>query len=342
MQLRSVLIFSLPLLLTACGSSGSSSNSNPSSSGPLSGNWQMALQAVPTTTTNITAIMRASNVVSATVTSSEGFSAGKEVGVSGVVNSSYDGVFTLTVVDKSTSVLQWVQSGPNSSSRGGSIVRYSTPPKTQSGFLIQNGGTVTGSVIFTDQPCSGVGSVTGAVSGTAISLLVSPTGVNVNLSGTIGSGQNSMSGNYTTLSTGCSATNVAPGTGIWTANRVSPLSGKIQGTFTSKDQSLSPVAVTGKVSQGPNTGISAVPLTGSLSATDYCFSTANISGVISGTSVLMNLVDSDGTQIGEVSGTTSLDGTLITGTYQVMGQGKGAEPNPPCGVGDHGTVTLTL
>ena len=340
MQLRSVLIFSLPLVLTACGSS-SSSNSNPAP-GPLSGNWQMALQAAPTTTANITAITRASNVVSATVTSSTGFSAGNQVGVSGVVNASYDGVFTLTVVDKSTSVLQWIQGGPNSSSAGGSIVRYSTPPKTQSGFLIQNGGTVTGSVIFTDQPCSGVGGVTGTVSGTAISLLVSPTGVNVNLSGTIGSGQNSMSGNYTTLSTGCSATDVAPGTGIWTANRVKPLSGNIQGTLTSKDESLSPVTVTGKVSQGPNTGISAVPLTGSLSATDYCFSTADISGVISGTSVLMNLVSSDGTQIGQVSGTTSLDGTFITGTYQVMGQGKGAEPNPPCVEGDHGTVTLNL
>jgi hypothetical protein len=340
MQLRSLLIFSLPLLLTACGSS---INSNPSpSSGPLSGNWQMALQAAPTTTATITAITRASNVVSATVTSSAGFSAGNEVGVSGVVNSTYDGVFTLTVVDKSTSVFEWMQSGPNSSSAGGSIVRYSTPPKTQSGFLIQNGGTVTGSVIFTDQPCSGVGSVTGTVSGAAISLLVNPTGVNVNLSGTIASSQNSMSGNYTTLSTGCSATNVAPGTGVWTANRVKPLSGNIQGTFTSKDESLSPVTVTGKVSQGPNTGISTVPLTGNLSATDYCFSTANISGVISGTSVLMNLVSSDGTQIGQVSGTTSLDGTFITGTYQVMGQGKGAEPNPPCVEGDHGTVTLTL
>jgi hypothetical protein len=341
MQLRSVLIFSLPLVLTACGSSSSSSNNNLAP-GPLSGNWQMALQAAPTTTANITAITRASNVVSATVTSSTGFSAGNQVGVSGVVNSSYDGVFTLTVVDKSTSVLQWIQGGPNSSSAGGSIVRYSTPPKTQSGFLIQNGGTVTGSVIFTDQPCSGVGSVTGTVSGTAISLLVSPTGVNVNLSGTIGSGQNSMSGNYTTLSTGCSATDVAPGTGIWTANRVKPLSGNIQGTFTSNDESLSPVTVTGKVSQGPNTGISTVPLTGSLSATDYCFSTADISGVVSGTSVLMNLVSSDGTQIGQVSGTTSLDGTFITGTYQVMGQGKGAEPNPPCVEGDHGTVTLNL
>jgi hypothetical protein len=341
MQLRSVLIFSLPLLLTACGSSNSSNNSSPSS-GPLSGNWQMALQQTPTTTANITAIRRASNVVSATVTSSAGFSAASEVAVSGVVNPTYDGVFILTVVDKSTSVLEWMQSGPNSSSDGGSIVRYTTPPKTQSGFLIQNGGTVTGSVIFTDTPCSGVGSVTGTVSGTAIALLVNPTGVNVSLSGTIGSGQNSMSGNYTTLSTGCSATNVAPGTGTWTANRVTPLSGNIHGTFTSKDQGLSPFAVTGKISQGPNTGISTVPLSGSLSATDYCFSTADISGVISGTSVVMNLVNSVGTQIGQVTGTTSLDGTFITGTYEVMGLGKGAEPNPPCLHGDSGTVTLTL
>ncbi len=48
----------------------------------------------------------------------------------------------------------------------------------------------------------------------------------------------------------------------------------------------------------------------------------------------MNLVNSDGAQLGQVIGTSSLDGTTMTGTYQVMGQGQGAAPG--CVNGDSG------
>src|ERR1700719_3385395 len=81
----------------------------------------------------------------------------------------------------------------------------STAPKTQSGFLLQNGGAVTGGVVFIDIPCSGIGSVSGTVTGSTVSLTVNPTGTIVNLSGTVGSDQASMSGDYTILSTACTA-----------------------------------------------------------------------------------------------------------------------------------------
>ena len=212
--------------------------------------------------------------------------------------------------------------------------------RTQSGFLLQNKDTVTGGVIFTDFPCSRVGSVTGSLTGTDIGFSVSLTGLTVNLTGTLGSDQASMSGDYTILATGCEGvlTNTQE-TGSWTASLVKPLSGNFQGTFKSTRLGTS-YPVTGQVSQGPNTGISNAPLTGNLSVTGYCFTGAKISGVVSGTAVVMNLLNSDGTQVGELTGTSALDGSSVTGTYQVLPQGPTG--TPPCDDGERGTVTLTL
>jgi hypothetical protein len=212
-------------------------------------------------------------------------------------------------------------------------------PKTQSGFLSQSGETISGSLMFTDIPCSGIGSVNGTVTGSNISFEVLPTGVTVNLTGTVGSGQSSMSGNYTILSTGCSGSQSAPQTGTWTANLVTPLKGNIQGTLSSKTHNTS-YALTGSISQGANNGTSNAPLTGTISATGYCFTSVNIAGAISGTSVAINLVDADGVEVGQVNGASSLDGTTVTGTYQVLGLGKGAAAG--CVDGDSGTMTLTL
>lgn len=221
--------------------------------------------------------------------------------------------------------------------------------KTQSGSLVQNGNEVTGSVLFSDSPCSGVGSVSGTVSGANITMQVSPTGVSVNLTGTIGSGQTSMSGNYNILSTGCSASQSAPVSGTWTANLVAPLNGNITGGLTSTGEkttctnSMTPpctYAVTGKVVQGANTGTSSTPLSGSLTVTGYCFASASIQGSISGTSAILDLVNADGTQIGEIYGSTSIDGTSMSGVYHIIAQGTGG--TAPCVDGDNGTVTLTI
>lgn len=212
-------------------------------------------------------------------------------------------------------------------------------PKTQSGFLQGNGGVVTGSMLFSDSSnaCSGVGEATGTVSGSTVSLSVSPIGIQISLDGTLNS--TSMKGSYTMLSTGCTGRYSAPETGTWTANSVTPLNGTMQGTFTSHRLG-SDLPVTGKVSQGANTGTSSTPVSGSLSVTGYCFASASISGAVSGTSVVMNLLNSDGTQIGQVSGTSTLDGKSVTGTYNVVPLGSGG--TQPCQNGDSGTVNLTL
>jgi hypothetical protein len=258
---RVVALFTLPLLLTACGSSNGGGGS---AAGAITGNWEITLQ-------------------------------------------------------------------PSNSN---------LKPKTESGFLSQSNNAITGSMIFTDQPCSGVGSVSGTISGTAVSFVVSPTGVVVNHSGTFSSGQASMSGSYTILSTGCADSQTAPQVGTWTANLVMPLSGSIQGALMSNRLGTN-LPLTGQVSQEPTVaGSSTASLTGSLSITSYCFTTANISGTVSGTFVVMNLLNSDGTQLGQIIGTSSTDGTSVSGTYNIIPQGDGS--TQPCKGGDSGSVTLTL
>jgi hypothetical protein len=218
-------------------------------------------------------------------------------------------------------------------------INLNQKPKTQAGFLLDNDGTLSGGMMFDDDPCSGVGRVSGTVSASNVSFAVSPTGVEINLMGTVNTSPISMSGSYTMLSTGCSGPHAAPESGTWTASLVTPLNGNLQGAFTS-NRLGTPVSMTGQISQGPNTGNSNASITGNVSVSDYCFTSANIVGVVSGTSVVMNLLDSNGTQIGQISGTSTLDGTSIIGLVRIVALGPGG--TPPCRNGDSGPVTLTL
>jgi hypothetical protein len=100
----------------------------------------------------------------------------------------------------------------------------------------------------------------------------------------------------------------------------------------------------GKVTQGANTGASTTPLTGNVTFTGgFCYTSANIVGSISGTSVVMNLTDSDGVQIGQLYGTSVIDGTSITsvtGAFQYLGLGTGA--SKACVEGDTIDLTVTI
>jgi len=213
-------------------------------------------------------------------------------------------------------------------------------PTAQSGFLVENGGAIGGSMMFSDIACSGVGTVAGTVDGTDISFSVTPTGINIQFIGSL-TQSTVMSGSYTILSSGCSGVYSAPQTGTFTANLVTPLKGNIQGTFVSHGGVTYPI--TGQLSQAANTGVSVANLSGTMSTSNYCFfTTTNITGAISGTSVVLNLVGSDGTAVGQISGTTSLDGSLVTGTYRLIGFGPGVGAKPPCVNGDNGTVSFTL
>ncbi len=213
----------------------------------------------------------------------------------------------------------------------------SNAARTQSGFLLDNNGTLTGSVLLTDYPCSGIGSVTGTLDGTDVTLVTDPVGLTVNMSGTTSS-PGAMSGTYTMLADGCTTKGASPESGTWTATLVAPLTGNITGSFNSSSGPT--FSVTGNISQGQNSGASNAALTGTLSFSDYCLTTANVNGLISGTSVAINLVNTDGSQAGQIEGTiSSSDGTTsLTGKYVVDAATK------PCkgANGDHGTLSFNF
>jgi hypothetical protein len=208
--------------------------------------------------------------------------------------------------------------------------------KTLSGFLLQSGDSVSGSLSLGGQTsCAGVGGVAGELSGTNLTMTVAQTGQTVNLTGMMGAGASAISGNYSILSSPCGDTSV----GTWTASLVSPLNGNFQGTFTSTVTSGLVFHFSGMVAQAANTGSSIANLSGTMSSTDApCFNTATITGAISGTSVVFNLVSSEGIALGQYRGTTTTDATSITGNYDIF------NPNSPPtgGCTDIGTAVVTL
>jgi hypothetical protein len=97
------------------------------------------------------------------------------------------------------------------------------------------------------------------------------------------------------------------------------------------------------VSQAQNSGGSYAALTGTLDITgSSCFTSAAISGQISGTAVVINLATSNGVQIGQVNGTatTSMGTTSLAGKYNIVPQNGPA--GTACREGDAGTVNFTL
>jgi len=116
-----------------------------------------------------------------------------------------------------------------------------------------------------------------------------------------------MNGEFSFLAGGC---NAFPGSGTWSALQVMPINGSFHGSFTS---TLPPpnngtIEVAGTLTQGPNTGNSTANLTGNISVVGsqrFCnyLSTATITGLVSGTSVSLNLFGPNGsliTQIGQI------------------------------------------
>lgn len=190
--------------------------------------------------------------------------------------------------------------------------------ETQSGFLLQSGNTVTGNLLLSGQTlsgqltCSGVGPAVGQLSGSNLSITLTPAGQTVNLTGSPTNDFTSMSGDYSIFAAGCGQTE----TGTWTADRVSDLTGNFQATFT-LDGSTQVFHFSGSLTQGTNTGNSTASITGTMSSTDSpCFTSASIAGAVSGTSVVLNLLTSDGTDLGKYSGAMTTDATSITGTYR--------------------------
>lgn len=229
-------------------------------------------------------------------------------------------------------------SGGNSGALSGNwqiVLQNGTSSITQAGFVLQSGKALSGQLLLSGD-CAGVGTAQGEINGASVSLTVNQSAQTIGLTGTVGSDNSSISGSYSILSSGCGSSEV----GTWSGTRVKPLSGSLTGVFTSGVTGVAPFSFSGSVTQGPNLGTSQATLAGSMTSSNAtCFADASLTGLISGTSVVLNLSSSQGMALGQIKGTATADATTVTGTYDFF---NAQTPIPGCPGGDFGSVSLTL
>lgn len=221
------------------------------------------------------------------------------------------------------------------------LLRVANPvPLTYTGFLQQTGGAITGALILGDG-CAGVGSVNGTLNGQDLQLDVNEFGQDLTLTGTLPSNGTAagLSGQFSTLTGGCSYAS----TGSWSAVLIKPLTGSFHGTLTSQaTPSNGTLDVTGTLTQGPNIGSSNATLSGSMTTTSvppFCsyVPTASITGVISGTAVILNFFGPDGSQLNTIpiNATITTNGGSLTADYAFQSMSKACP-------GDTGTLQLSF
>jgi hypothetical protein len=199
----------------------------------------------------------------------------------------------------------------------------------QGGFLLQNNSTVTGqlaySVSFPSAQAGGIATVcnsgsapiTGTISGQGVTLAVTTGTQNFSFTGTLSSDGSTMTGTYS--STAGSMVNGTPcgtaQTGLqWSAILVPPLTGTITGSFHSTGGAAGlfnqDFVVTGSLAQGPNIGASNATITGNLSFVNQttnlsnypCFGNALVNGQISGNTVILQIIGTNGASAGQIGG----------------------------------------
>ncbi len=248
----------------------------------------------------------------------------------------------------------------------------------QGGFLLQNNGSVTGSVAYAvslpnaSNPCNtGSAAITGTISGENIQTLTAVAGTQTfTLTGTLSFDGSTMAGTYSSTA-GTAANGTVCGTeqnGLqWSAVLVPPLTGSIQGSFHSTGGSAGlneqDFLVSGSLTQAANTGTSSATVTGTLSflnptldLSDYpCISTASIQGQISGSLVTLQMIGPDGPNIGQIGSAANSDlqpanfySTQNGGFLQAIGGPSYAVYAAACGGGsltspaDTGNICLAV
>jgi hypothetical protein len=216
-----------------------------------------------------------------------------------------------------------------------------------SGFLQQSSSSFSGSFTFPPSTvngnCAGVAVLTGTVSGQSIQFSANQAGTVLNFSGALSSDGQSMSGNYQGLGGGCFT---RPTTGTWSGILIPPLNGSFTGTLSNSSYMVlvngivppAPIQVTGTLSQTSNIGESNATLQGTISAVGYpCFTTASLTGTISGANVVLSLFGYNGIQIGTIGLpnspaiiSTGSQGPVLIGTGGTSGLSLGA--STPTGV----------
>ncbi len=199
------------------------------------------------------------------------------------------------------------------------LVRHSnTDQSVFTGFLLQSGQSVTGSLILSEG-CQGVGPVTGTFDGQNLQLTIGAYGQDFSLTASLPSGSASdatIDGQFSAVPGACLGFTTS---GTWTAVRTPALAGPFHGSVVfGSGPTATTINITGNLTQGPNIGTSNATVTGSMDQTvgnAFCpyFSNITINGLISGPTLNFNLYGVNGNQVGQVTGATlSSDGTSIT------------------------------
>jgi hypothetical protein len=201
----------------------------------------------------------------------------------------------------------------------------------QGGFLLQNNGTVTGALVYSvslpnaSAPCnSGSVPVTGTISGQTVTITAVAGTQTFVFTGMLSTDSSTIVGTYTstagTASDGSSCGTAQTGL-QWSGAAVPPITGAFQGSFHSTGGvaglSNQDFAATGLLTQGPNVGATSASVSGTLTfvippslSSDYpCFDTASVNGQISGTSVILQIVGSDGSNLGQIGGPSGSSST---------------------------------
>ncbi len=242
------------------------------------------------------------------------------------------------------------------------------------GFLLQSNASASGQTVYsvtssttTTGPCnSGSAPIAVTISGQNVTLTEVAGTQTFTLTGTLSSDGSTMMGTYT--STAGTAADGSPcgyaETGLsWSAVSVPPLSGSINGSFHSTEGATGladqDFIVSGSLTQGQNIGASNATVTGTLSFTNYpCFSVASVNGQISGNSVILQLIGTNGAvvgQIGEPAGSPTgvfpvtyisvKGGYVLQGaipSYMVATSSCAGNLSAASGAGDAGAICLAL
>jgi len=235
----------------------------------------------------------------------------------------------------------------------------------QGGFLLSNNSSVTGGLVYSvvlpgknggsPTVCgSGSAPVTGTISGQSVILSVAAGAQTFALTGTLSANGTTMMGTY--LSTDGKGCGTAQHELPWSATSVPQLSGMIQGSFHSEAGGLlnhQDFPVSGVLNQGNNTGASNATVTGTLTFQNYpCLGTASVNGQISGNSVILQIIASNGLNVGQIGASansstlspvvfeSTAGGSVLHGAkaYAVSTKACSTSSLPP----DNGNVCLAL
>jgi len=209
-------------------------------------------------------------------------------------------------------------------------------PVCSGGFLLQSKGTVTGSIAYAISlpsqsgglatVCnSGSAPITGTINGQNVTLTAVAATQTFVLTGSLSSDGTTMSGTYTsTAGTGPGGTPCGTAqSGLqWRASSVPPLTGQVHGSFHSTSGPLSnqDFPLNGMLTQGENIGANNATVTGTLNFVDPvsllsnypCFDTASINGQISGNVVILQIIGSNGSNLGQIGGVANSGVQAVT------------------------------